>query len=155
MSGQPEGNVIVVVDPCQSDYELLIQAGKSRGIRFAFLKTDEEALRLHAPAGVLAWMINMQLPCLTGLELYELLRPRLAGVPVLMVDNQYDAARELSVLTMGRLHYLCKPLEAAWIDRIGSLTTRLITEPINMHDRPPTWYQRLARRISNFGRRKS
>jgi DNA-binding response OmpR family regulator len=118
MSRQCEANVIMVVDPCRSDYEPLIAAGEARGIRLQFLKTAEDALRCHAPPGILAWMINMQLPCMTGLELYELVRPRLANVPVLMVDNRYDAARELSVLTMGRLHYLCKPLGASWLDQL-------------------------------------
>lgn len=118
MNRQSEGNVIMVVDPCQSDYEPLIAAGEARGIRFTFLKTAEEALRFHVPSGILAWMINMQLPCATGLELYELLRSRLAGVPVLMVDNAYDVNRELSVLAKGRMHYLCKPLEASWLGQL-------------------------------------
>ena len=118
MSKQSEGNVIMVVDSCPSDYERLVAAGKTSGSRFTFLKTAEEALRSRAPPGVLAWMICMQLPCMTGLELFELLRPRLANVPVLMVDDEYDAARELSVLRMGRLHYLCKPLESSWIQQL-------------------------------------
>jgi DNA-binding response OmpR family regulator len=105
----------MVVDPCPHAYEQLAAAGKARGIRFTFLKTAEEALHSHPGRSVLAWMINMQLPCMTGLELFELLRPHLANVPVLIVDNEYDAARELSVLETGRLHYLCKPLDASWL----------------------------------------
>ena len=118
MTRASQGGVIMVVDPGQSDYESLIAAGETSGIRFRFLSTVEEALRLHPPPGVLAWIINIELPPLSGLELYALLRSRLGGVPVLMVDDQYDAARELSVLTRGGPHYLCKPLEACWIDQL-------------------------------------
>jgi DNA-binding response OmpR family regulator len=113
---QPEGNLIMVVDSCPDDYERLVVAGDASGIQFTFLKTAEQALRFHAGPSVLVWMINMQLPCMTGLELFELLRPRLAHVPVLMVDDKYDAARELTVLEMGRLHYLCKPLDPSWLN---------------------------------------
>ena len=113
-----EAGVIVVVDPRRSDYTSLMVAGEASGIRFKFLTTVEEVLRFHAPPRVLAWMINMALPGVSGLELYELLRARLADAPVLMVDDQYDAARERSVLTMGRPHYLCKPLAASWIGQL-------------------------------------
>jgi DNA-binding response OmpR family regulator len=118
MTTASQASVIMVVDPAQSDYEPLVAAGETSGIRFRFLSTVEEALRLHPPPRVLAWIINMALPPLSGLELYGLLRSRLGGVPVLIVDDQYDAARELSVLTRGGPHYLCKPLEASWIDHL-------------------------------------
>ena len=118
MTRASQAGVIMVVDPVQGDYASLIAAGETSGIRFRFLRTVEEALRWHPPPGVLAWIINMQLPPLSGLELYRLLRSRLGGVPVVMVDDQYDAARELSVLTAGRPHYLCKPLEASWINQL-------------------------------------
>ena len=118
MTRASQAGVIMVVDPAHSDYESLIAAGQTSGIRFRFLSTVEEALRLHPPPGVLAWIINIELPRVSGLELYELLRSRLGDVPVLMVDDQYDADHELSVLTVGRPHYLCKPLEASWIDKL-------------------------------------
>ncbi len=118
MTRRSEAGVIMIVDPCQSDYAPLIASGEASRIRFKFLTTIEEALRWHPPPGVLAWMIHMELPGLSGLELYELLRSRIADVPVLMVDDQYDAARERSVLQMGRPHYMCKPLATSWIDRL-------------------------------------
>lgn len=129
MTRQSEGNVIMVVDDYPDDYQRLVAAGKASGIRFTFLKTAEEALRSHPGPSVLAWMINMQLRCMTGLELFELLRPRLAHIPVLMVDDEYDAAREFCVLEMGRLHYLCKPLGPLW------LTGRedVLRNPMNGH----------------------
>jgi len=118
MTRVPQAAVIVVVDPAHSGYESLIAAGEASGIRFRLLSTAEEALRWRPPPGVLAWIINMRLPPLSGLELYGLLRSRLGDVPVLLIDDQYDAARELSVLAAGRPHYLCKPLEVSWIDQL-------------------------------------
>ncbi len=119
MTRVSQAAVIMVVDPDLSDYRSLIAAGEASGIRFRSLSTAEEALRSRTPPGVLAWIINMQLPPLNGLELYGLLRSRLGDVPVLLVDDQYDAARELSVLAMGHPHYLCKPLEVSWIDHLS------------------------------------
>jgi len=55
----------------------------------------------------------------TGLELYERLRPRLENIPVFMVDDQCDSANEIAVLATGRLHYLCKPVEAALLDALA------------------------------------
>jgi DNA-binding response OmpR family regulator len=108
----------MVVDPCEADYAAVVVAGESSGIRCTFLQTGEQAVRRHADAGVRAWMINVQLSDMTGLELYQRLQPRLEKIPVIIVDDHYDAVHELSVLAVGHPYYAWKPLDGSWVGKL-------------------------------------
>ncbi len=107
--------VIVVVDPNITDYLPLVSDGKSRSQSFCFFTTGADALRWSRAGQAQLWMVNFQLPDMTGLELCELLRGRLIQTPVLVVSNSYDSDSERSVLETGWLHYVCKPLENTWL----------------------------------------
>lgn len=117
-AGSATVNVIMVVDPCELDYGELVAAGDASGLRFTFLSSGEQALRWPADARIVAWMIALQLPDMTGLELQQRLRPRLGRTPVIMVDGRYDAGREVSVLAVGHPYYACKPLDGSWVDKL-------------------------------------
>ena len=117
---QQHGKCIVVVDPCPTDYLPLMAAGRSRSLSFCFFSCGADALGLRwCGAGqARLWMINICLPDMTGLELCELLQPRLAGTPALLIADRYDPDDELSVLGTGTLHYVCKPLKASWLNNL-------------------------------------
>src|SRR5262245_21075968 len=110
--------MIMVVDACEADYAAVVAEGEASGIRCTFLHTGEQALHWHADAGRGVWMINMQLSDMSGLELYQLLRHRLDETPVIMVDDHYDADREISVLAVGHPYYAWKPLDGSWVARL-------------------------------------
>jgi DNA-binding response OmpR family regulator len=82
------------------------------------LSDPDDALTRSNFDDVLACLINLELPGMTGLDLHERLRPRLDNIPVFMVDDQCDSANEIAVLATGRLHYLCKPVEPALLDAL-------------------------------------
>jgi len=122
---------IVIVDPRISDYEAWADAAADAD--FCFCSTGREALE-HAPAGAPLWLINAELPDMAGLELIELLRPRLRGKPVFLVADRYDPAYELAALQRGSLHFACKPLPATWLDQIWCELTPL---PSDQHEPRP------------------
>jgi DNA-binding response OmpR family regulator len=108
----------MVVDPNEGDYRQLLMHAESLGVHFRFTHTGAEALACRTLDKIAAWLINIQLPDMTGLELYHFLSQRQTQAPVLIVDNQYAEDREVTVLATGRLHYLCKPVNAYWIESI-------------------------------------
>lgn len=109
---------LMVVDPNERDYLALSAHAPSVGVRVRFAHTGAEALACRSLERVMAWLINIQLPDMTGLELVQFLRQRQTQVPVLMVDDWYAADREVTVLATGRLHYLCKPLEPSCLEAL-------------------------------------
>jgi len=112
-------DTLLVIDTAERDYQSLSSRAEQLGIRFCFLSDPDEALARSTFDDVLACLINIELRGMTGLELYERLRPRLENIPVFMVDDQCDSANEIAVLATGRLHYLCKPVEAALLDALA------------------------------------
>ena len=111
-------DVIVIVDACKADYAALVIAGGANEIACTFLDIGERAMRRPADDGIRAWMINLKLPDMAGLELYELLRSRLSRIPVFMVDDHYDAVHEVSVLAVGHPYYVWKPLDGSWVGNL-------------------------------------
>ena len=106
---------IVVVDAAAA-HEPLWQDARLNA-ECCLCSTGHEALRLPPAAGVL-WLVNTRLPDMAGLELWHLLRSRWRDKYVVLVADQHDPAQELAALQTGRLHYACKPLTTAWLQRV-------------------------------------
>lgn len=109
---------IVIVDPCLADYQPLIDAGEAGQANFCLVETGEDALRTRVSCEPGLWLINSQLPDMTGLELHQLLRPHLGKAPVFLVADRYDPAVEIAALQAGSLHFVCKPLTSEWMSHL-------------------------------------
>jgi DNA-binding response OmpR family regulator len=106
---------IVAVDPCLSDYDRLARDARQAGMRWYQFSAAQEALRAAPWLAVDLWIINLQLPDMSGLELIDQLQPRRRGGAVFLVADAYTAEDERRALKLGVLRYVSKPAQSAWL----------------------------------------
>ena len=74
---------IVIVDSQPADYAHLVPTMEQQGAAPQFFTRGEELLQRGVPRRTTGWLINYQLPDMSGLELCELIRQRLGMLPCL------------------------------------------------------------------------
>ena len=118
---------IIIVDSRSEDYGALhasLAYNLAIDAQLRICTTGGEALRLASSARPALWLINAELPDMTGAELYALLRPRLRGKPAFLVADSYDPAHEIAAMQSGGLHFVCKPLPVDWLGAVWADVTR-------------------------------
>jgi DNA-binding response OmpR family regulator len=105
----------VIVDANPDDYYGLIPVIERHGAVPCFLTTGDDALKKATKSSSVCWMINLELPDMSGLELHELLRQRLIDSTVFMVADDYQPQAEVVVLCTGGAQFACKPLHPTWL----------------------------------------
>ena len=106
---------VVVVDECPGDYtnfRPLVQSGE---IELQFVTSGGDALRLSHRWLIHLWLINTQLPDLSGFDVVEMLQPMPPGTAVFLIGNQYGSEDELRALRLGVSKFLVKPLSCEWL----------------------------------------
>ena len=106
---------IIIVDSTPQDYNALLAAAGAPGVSIHFLVSGNDALRFvkRNPSGL--WVINTQLPDVSGFDLAQMLRSVRPSALVFMMGDEYRLDDEMQTLTLGLAKYLCKPLEPSWI----------------------------------------
>ena len=99
---------IVVVDPCPQDYRDLALAAGTHGWHVHLLTSARAAIRFSRLTQADLWMISIGLPEISGFDLLEMLRPKLAGSRVLLVADHYNPEQEAHACRCGAALYLCK-----------------------------------------------
>ena len=116
MIAQPKHRAfIVVVDPEPNDYLSLSHTKELGDADFEFLKSARDALRFESERTPELWIINMNLPDMSGLDVYTMLVSRWPGVPVYLVGDDYRPEDEVSARSSGATFYFCKPLDGRWL----------------------------------------
>lgn len=110
----PKKSSICVVDPRPADYDAVVARAVGEDAEVVFAGSAREALRLRPEAPEM-WVVNCELPDLSGLELLDMLRGRFPQTPVCMVSDEYRPEDELAARSRGASMYLCKPLVAEWL----------------------------------------
>ena len=105
---------IAIVDSSPEDYTALLEATGAPGVSIHFLLSSNDAIRFarRCPPGL--WVINTQLPEMSGFDLAEMVRSVRPSALIFMIGDAYRLEDEMQALTQG-LKYLCKPLEPSWI----------------------------------------
>ena len=106
---------VVVVDSDRSDYAALEQLAAESQWKIHFLHSGRDALRLDEHLASDLWIINVKLPDMSGFDLVEMLWPRTGRAVIFLVTDQYRTEDEIRARSLGVAHYLCKPLEAAYL----------------------------------------
>ncbi len=106
---------ITIVDSSPEDYIALLAAADAPGVSIHFLMSGNDALRFARRYHSGLWVINSQLPDMTGFDLAEMLRSLRRSALVFLIGDEYHLDDEMQALTMGLAKYLCKPLEPSWI----------------------------------------
>ena len=106
---------VIVVDASLEDYATLFADEYLRDLMVRFFATGEEALRSTDAATTALWMVNLQLPDMTGVNFLGLVRARARRCPVFLVSDVYSSDEEVAARAAGASAYLCKPVNAAWL----------------------------------------
>ena len=117
---QPEDTreVIVVVDPQPDDYTVVTPWAEENNVQCYFAVSGLLALRVARDRKQALWMVNVELPDMTGFDLLEMITDMLGGPLVVLVANEYRAQDELRSAEAGASLYISKPLERSWLDTL-------------------------------------
>ena len=107
---------VVVADTKLEDYGPLVVELSERGVRVGLFSTGEEALRAAGGNAATVWLVNVNLPDMSGVGLLKLVRRRLPRASVILVGDEYSAYDELAARTAGASAYVCKPPSSAWLE---------------------------------------
>ena len=106
---------IVVVDAHPNDYDTIAHSPEFNHCEFQFHRDGRSALRDDDREYPELCVINMNLPDMSGLDLYEMVNERWPGVPVYMVGDDYRPEDEVQARISGATFYFCKPLQCEWL----------------------------------------
>jgi len=107
---------ILLVDDDPDAIKLLYRIlGGSNHMRFA--TSGEDALRLAREAAPDLILLDAEMPGMSGFQVFEALKaePRLAGLAVIFVTSQSEAAFTVSAFEMGAADFITKPVNAALV----------------------------------------
>lgn len=116
------GPRIVIVDADPEGYEEELHGSELEPKRLEFFATAREVLRSSRLQSPELCVVNMQLPDMSGLDLYQMLVERWPGVPIYLVGDHYNPEDEIRARCSGATLYFCKPLEPGWL----TLATELV-----------------------------
>jgi DNA-binding response OmpR family regulator len=108
-------STICVVDPHPDDYSELVNSATGDGTRIQFMKSARDALRYRSDQAPELWVINVDLPDMSGSDLHSMIRSRFPGVPFYLVGDGYRAEDEIAARSCGATMYFCKPLQSEWL----------------------------------------
>ena len=132
---------VVVVDPQPQDYETLVLGASQWNLRIRLFTSGDEAIR--APTALFdgLWVVNMQLPDMSGVDLLLLVRERDPNAAVFLVGDSYDHEDEISARSSGSTAYICKPVHPAWL---SSVRPRMGAKPTGRAMSARTFTERAA-----------
>jgi len=106
---------VCIVDPRPSDYRRLLDDEPAGAPRIEFLSGGREALRAALAQQVDLWVVNVELPDMSGLEVCEMLRARTPSATVCVVADRYRPEDERRAWLRGATLFCAKPFERHWL----------------------------------------
>src|SRR5688500_15391470 len=83
-----------VVDEKTGDYDAWRELAAERGVRLELFTSPAAALRAVRTGRVDLWVVNAELPEISGFELCAILKSQSAATPVYLVTDEYSADHE-------------------------------------------------------------
>ena len=106
---------ILVVDAHPNDYDTVVHNKEFGQIDFEFHREGRSLLRDNNKDYPELCVININLPDMCGLDLYDMVVERWPGVKVFLVGDDYRPEDEVRARTSGAMFYFCKPLQGEWL----------------------------------------
>jgi CheY-like chemotaxis protein len=107
--------IVCVVDARPADYAKWAEAAQQAGMVLRQFRTGREALRASRDVATDLWIINVDLPDMSGFELVEKLQPRASHTAAFLVADTYRVDDEVRALSLGVTMYRCKPASTEWL----------------------------------------
>ena len=115
-SSRPLPNpTVCVVDPRGEDYNCWKTLAPPAGVRLELVATADEALRLARTHRIDLWMINAELPGLSGLALCGMLKAQDDRTTVYLVADEYTPELEQAAWQARATLFGCKGAHDAWL----------------------------------------
>ena len=106
---------IFVVDSKPVDYRVfapMIEAGE---VNIEFFTAGKQAIRAADHTVADLWMVNTDLPDMSGFDLLEMLEIFREGAGLYVVSEEYNEEDERQALNCGASQYVCKPPQIYWL----------------------------------------
>ena len=110
----PNPVTIVVVDDDPHRYEFLSR----QRARVIYLPDGCSALRLSTSFQQAYWLVNSQLPDMTGIECIEMLVELYPQSRLFLIGDHYEADVERLCFRFPGVKYVCRPLDVQWLGRL-------------------------------------
>lgn len=107
---------LLIVDGQDAEYVSLSNDAARHGLQIAQACSGHQALQLASARPARVWVANLQLPDMTGIELFKLIKAKRVGTPFYLVSDRYSPDDELAARAVGATGYLSKPVNATWLD---------------------------------------
>lgn len=115
MVAQQEPATVCIVDNRPSDYRRLAHEVTDPMVRIVFFRTGQEALQMARATDATVWLINLQLPDMSGVDLQTMLRARGYATPMILLGDEYDVDDEIRARSTGAAMYCAKPVPAEMV----------------------------------------
>ena len=113
---QPKNTAnIFVVDTRPRDYADMVGKSVYDSVQFQFFGNGRDALSNISEDEPEMWVVNMDLPDMTGTDLQQMLRSRGSSAPILLVGDRYREKDEIDARSSGATMYFVKPLQREWL----------------------------------------
>ena len=106
---------VCIVDNRPSDYRRLANEVRDRMARIVFFRTGHEALQAASRSDATVWIINLQLPDMSGVDLQTMLRTRGTPTRTILLSDEYSVDDELAARTTAAM-YCAKPVPTEWVE---------------------------------------
>ncbi len=100
------------VDECRESLMSLVSKGQ---VEIHNYPNARSVLRLTAVNRIALWVIEIELPDMSGLDLIEMIRDRLQDSTVCMIGATYRQTDEARAYRAGATIYASRPLESTWL----------------------------------------
>ena len=108
-SPEPSEQVIHIVDDDEALRDSLVWMLESNGYRTRSFASGEDFLAMFNDSMAGCVLLDVRMPGISGLELFELLRARNAGLPVIFITGHGDVPMAVEALKRGAQDFIEKP----------------------------------------------
>jgi FixJ family two-component response regulator len=113
---------IYIVDDDSSVLNSIQSALTPTEIPIRAFPSAEEFIQNYCPSGVACLILDLQMPGMTGMELFEWLRVRHIDIPVIILSGHADIPAVVNGMKLGAADFLEKPVnDRALIEKVREL----------------------------------
>jgi DNA-binding NtrC family response regulator len=126
---------ILVIDDDRSVRHFIAKAFEGTEVDVLTAGSAEEGLRIFGESPVDAVLLDIMLPEVSGLDVFEMIRQADAKLPVIFITSLSSSETAIRAMTLGAFDYLLKPLDLARIRglvRQALEIRRLMSIPVEM-----------------------
>lgn len=108
-------NAVYIVDGRVQDYFSVPSGIPSAAVRLRYFDSAGQALRAAVREPPSLYLVNAQLPDMSGFDLYAMLADRWPQVAGYLISDSHDPQIEVRARCAGSTLYFCKPLAMGWL----------------------------------------